>query len=89
MVCLFGRHVWDGCCCVKCGQTRHDFEVTEVETADGDGCCWDVSQPCIGPHCGTPCDSWYPGRAGMRTVTLRCRYCGKVELRQEPVEDPR
>ena len=89
MSCLFGRHRWDGCVCTRCGETRHSFEIVGMEEIDGPGCCWDVSSPCVGPHCGTPCNSYYPRRAGEIRVTLRCRVCGRTEERTDCREDAR
>ena len=88
MTCFFGKHKWAGCVCSRCGEVRHSFEPIGEEVLEGAGCCWDVTQPCIGPHCGVPCDNYYPGRAGTRTVTLRCRVCGKEKQQTEYVEDP-
>ena len=84
--CFFGRHAWEGCVCRDCGETRHRFVSVAEERTEPDGCCWDLSEPCIGPHCGVFCDNYYPGRAGMRRVTYRCEACGKEEEREEPVE---
>ena len=79
-------HDRDGCRCRKCGKIEHRFETVTSEFIHGPGCCWDLSEPCVGPHCGTPCDSWFPGRAGERRETLRCRFCGAEALRTETVE---
>ena len=77
--CLFGKHDWSGCTCRICGAQRHEFEETGREFFEGDGCKWSVSDPCIGPYCGTPCDSYYPGREGKYNITKTCKYCGMTE----------
>ena len=88
MICLFDRHKWNGCVCSRCGEVRHSYEEVDFMLEEGAGCCWDSSEPCTGPHCGTFCDSYYPGRAGTKHVTLRCRVCGHEEEWTEYVEDP-
>ena len=27
ILCMFGKHRWDGCYCTKCGVDRHDWEL--------------------------------------------------------------
>lgn len=81
--CRLKGHDWAGCVCRSCGMTRHSFEVTGIESYPADGCKWSVSDPCIGPYCGTPCDSWYPGRAGKTVITKTCRSCGRTLTEEE------
>ena len=56
------HHQWDGCVCSRCGKERHNWIIITREIYETIGgtetCCWDVSQPCTGPGCGTPCDSY-------------------------------
>ncbi len=35
-----------------------------------------VNDAGTGPDCGTPCDSYYPGREGRTETTLKCTRCG-------------
>ena len=79
-------HRWEGCRCSRCGRVRHVYETVAEVLEEGPGCCWDVSEPCMGPHCGVPCDCYFPGRAGKWHITLRCRFCGAQEGRTEIVE---
>ena len=80
--CRKGNHRWNGCVCSVCGMEKHDYELIRVDTIPNGGCCWSVSDPCTGPNCGTPCDSYYPGREGKSVAEYRCRRCGKV-IREE------
>ena len=75
--CRKGNHSWNGCVCSVCGAERHEYELVSEEVTENGGCCWSVSDPCIGPDCGTPCDSYYPGREGSVTRVWRCRRCGQ------------
>ena len=76
--CNKGNHDWYGCVCTVCGQTRHDYVMIEEKEIPNGGCKWSVSDPCTGPNCGTPCDSYYPGREGKTVRTYRCRRCGHI-----------
>lgn len=74
--CRKGNHSWNGCVCSVCGAERHEYELVSEKVTENGGCCWSVSDPCIGPDCGTPCDSYYPGREGSVTRVWRCKHCG-------------
>lgn len=74
--CGRGIHDWNVCICQNCGIERHDFKIIHVDHQKPDCCCWSSSDPCIGPGCGTPCDSYYPSREGKTITTLRCSRCG-------------
>ena len=74
--CRKGNHSWNGCVCSVCGAERHEYELVSEKVTENGGCCWSVSDPCIGPDCGTPCDSYYPGREGSVTQVWRCKHCG-------------
>ena len=75
--CRKGNHSWNGCVCSVCGAERHEYELVSEKVTENGGCCWSVSDPCIGPDCGTPCDSYYPGREGSVTQVWRCKHCGQ------------
>lgn len=75
--CGKGNHSWDGCVCSVCGAERHEYEVVKTEEIPNGGCCWSAQDPCTGPDCGTPCDSYYPGREGKIITTWKCRRCGR------------
>ena len=75
--CRKGNHSWNGCVCSVCGTERHEYELVSEKVTENGGCCWSVSDPCIGPDCGTPCDSYYPGREGSVTQVWRCKHCGQ------------
>lgn len=75
--CRNGNHIWNACVCTVCGKERHEYEVIRTEELPNGGCCWSAGDPCIGPNCGTPCDSYYEGREGKTITTYRCRRCGR------------
>ena len=74
--CRRGNHDWNGCICRNCGAKRHDFQIVRVERQAPGCCCWSSNDDCVGPDCGTPCDSYYPGREGKTVTTWKCTRCG-------------
>lgn len=71
-------HDWEGCRCKKCGKIKHVYEVVNEEFIFGDGCKWNPAEECIGPDCGTWCDSYYKGREARTIEILK----GKVPKSQ-------
>ncbi len=81
------QHAFEQCVCIRCGKLQHSYEVVSVETMQGDGCCWDPSQPCI-PNCGTPCDNYYDGRRDRHITHYRCKTCGAEKTEEAPADEP-
>lgn len=75
--CRRGNHKWTyWCICQICGETRHDYQVVKVAYEEPRGCCWAAEYPCIGPHCGVPCENYTPGQEGKTIRTWECTRCG-------------
>lgn len=80
-------HNWDQCVCTVCGRTRHEYKEISREAVEGGGCKWSLSDPCIGPYCGTPCDSYYEGREGSYIITMKCERCGSTYTEKRTAND--
>ncbi len=66
-------HTWDGCICLKCGKTRHQWYDSKCARC-GTKCRHDWVEAGRTYYGGNDVNGWGPG--GYTEVKHRCRICG-------------